>query len=209
MSLILYYAPGSCAFASMISLEETGATYKNTLVDLSKGAQKSSEFVAINPHARVPVLVCGTTVITENIAVLTYIATKFPSAHLLPQDDPLALARAYSLLSWFSTGPHIEIAKIFRGERFTSDEHAKSQIKLSGMENFGKNLAEVEELARRPGAWLCGDHFTVVDAFGLVLWRWAKRLEFDTDRFPAWSEQVARAHGRPAVRRAIARETPA
>jgi len=171
MSLTLYYAPGSSAFAAMVALEEARAEYDTRLVNLANGDQHKSDFLAINPHGKVPVLTVGSSIVAENIGVLTYISANFPEAKLLPYGDALALAQAYALLSWFSTGVHIEIAKIFRGDRFTTDEQAKSLIKHSGIEKFGQALVELEAIAAGSGDWLCGSQFSVIDAFGLVIWR--------------------------------------
>ena len=50
--LTLYYAPGSCALVSHIALQEAGADYETLALDLTKGEQRSPDYLAINPHGR-------------------------------------------------------------------------------------------------------------------------------------------------------------
>ena len=52
----LYYAPGTCALATHIALEEAGAPYKAVLVDFRSRSQRSPEYLAVNPKGRVPAL---------------------------------------------------------------------------------------------------------------------------------------------------------
>ena len=61
----LYYAPGTCALATHIALEEAGARYEAVPVDFGSQAQRSSEYLAINPKGRVPALVTESGTLTE------------------------------------------------------------------------------------------------------------------------------------------------
>ena len=91
--LKLYYAPGTCALASHIALEEAGATYETVRLSFKTEDQKKPEYLKINPKARVPSLVTDRGIITETPAILIYIAQTFPAAKLAPLDDPFALAQ--------------------------------------------------------------------------------------------------------------------
>ena len=91
--LKLYYAPGTCALASHIALEEAGAKYETVRLNFKTEDQKKPEYLAINPKARVPSLVTDRGIITETPALLIYVAQTFPAARLAPIDDPYALAK--------------------------------------------------------------------------------------------------------------------
>ena len=78
--LKLYYAPGTCALASHIALEEAGAAYTAERLDFKSNQQNSPEYLAINPKGRVPALVTDSGVLTETPAMLAYIAQSFPKA---------------------------------------------------------------------------------------------------------------------------------
>src|ERR1700748_923825 len=89
----LYYAPGTCALASHIALEEAGADYKADRLDFKTNQQQSPEYLGINPKGRVPSLVTDRGVITETPAILAYVAQTFPKAKLAPLDDAFAFAQ--------------------------------------------------------------------------------------------------------------------
>src|SRR4051794_10077855 len=86
MSLKLYYSPGACSLAPHIALEEASVAYEPVKVALAKGEQRTPEYLAINPKGRVPVLAEDDLVLTENAAILPYIAQRFPEARLWPSD---------------------------------------------------------------------------------------------------------------------------
>jgi glutathione S-transferase len=81
--LELYYAPGSCALASQITLAEAGAEYEAVPLDLLANHQRKPEYLALNPKGRVPALVTDKGVLTENPASLAFVAQSFPDARLL------------------------------------------------------------------------------------------------------------------------------
>src|ERR1700759_3787440 len=68
--LKLYYAPGTCALASHIALEEAGATYETVRLDFKAEDQKKPDYLKINPKARVPSLLTAEGVLTETPAIL-------------------------------------------------------------------------------------------------------------------------------------------
>ena len=69
--LTLYYSPGACSLAPHIALEETGASYALELVSIPKGEQQASEYLNVNPRAKIPALRTDEGVLTENVAILT------------------------------------------------------------------------------------------------------------------------------------------
>ena len=91
--LKLFYAPGSCALASHVALEEAGAKYEAVRVDMRAKDQRKPEYLAINPKGRVPALVTDKGVLTESPAILAFVAQSFPEARLAPLDDAFAFAR--------------------------------------------------------------------------------------------------------------------
>jgi glutathione S-transferase len=207
MPLTFYFAPGSSSLAAHVALEEAQAPYCGERVLLANGAQRREEFLAINPHGRIPVLVAEGQAITENIAILTYIAHRFPQAHLLPLGEPLLLARAYELMSWFASTVHVAIAQIWRTERYTDVEDLKPALAEFGRTVVANAFAELERaLSASAEPWLLGETYSVVDAYAFVLWRWAQRLELGPAQYPIWAEHADRLGRRPAVLRALAKE---
>lgn len=208
--LKLYFAPGSCALAALASLEAAEADYVAQPVLLASGEQRKREFLTISPRGQVPVLDVGDgQPIRENIAVLTYIAHQFPQARLLPIEQPLHLAKAYEMLSWFATNLHVAVAQVWRGERFTDDEQAKGSLKRDGVLRMCRALETYNALAERPGPYFYGDHFSALDPLAVVAARWARRMEIDPAPYPAFRALVGHVELHPAMMRALEREQAA
>ena len=96
----LYYAPGTCALATHIALEEAGAPYEAVLVDFRSQNQRSPEYLAVNPKGRVPALITESGTLTETPALLLFVAQRFPAAELAPLADPFALAQVQEFNSY-------------------------------------------------------------------------------------------------------------
>ena len=190
----LYYSPGACSLADHIALHEAGLTFDVVKVDLqAKLTEDGQDFTAINPKGYVPVLVLddGET-ITENVAVLDYIAQAAPA--LVPQVK-LARTRLLEMLAYIST----ELHKSFK-PFFSPDATEAEKAKASAM--IGKRLSFLAE--RMAGDYLFGDAPTVADAYLFVMLTWATKngiaLPAPLDAY------AARMKERPAVRAALEHE---
>jgi len=209
MTLKLYFAPGASSLAPLIALEEIGVAYQAHRLDLAAGDQHSPDYLRVNPRGRVPTLAVDGEPVTEVLAVLTYLAHAYQHSELLPLADPLKLAHAYEVMSWFASTVHVAFSQIARPERFADDDGVKAALAMPGEARFARTLTDIERLARSPGPWLLGESFSAVDAYALVIWRWAERRSIDTAAYPAWSAKATRALARPSVRRALRREAAA
>jgi len=83
--LTLYYSPGACSTASHIALEETRAPYEPRPILIPKGEQRTEAYLKINPRGRVPALAVDGKILTENVAILTYLANH--SGKFKPQGE--------------------------------------------------------------------------------------------------------------------------
>src|SRR4051812_38566099 len=101
--LQLYFAPNSSALAPLVALEEIEIPYALQRLDLAAGDQRKPEYLKVNPRGRVPALVVDGQPVTEVLAILTYLAYRYPHSELLPLADPLKLAQAYEVMSWFAS----------------------------------------------------------------------------------------------------------
>ena len=122
MTLQLYFAPGSSSLAPLVALEELDIPYVGHRLDLAAGDQRKPEYLKVNPRGRVPTLVVDGQPVTEVLAILTYLAHRYPHSELLPLADPLKLAKAYEVMSWFASTVHVAFAQIARPERYADDE---------------------------------------------------------------------------------------
>src|ERR1700745_3186581 len=114
----LYYAPGTCALATHIALEEAGAPYEAVLVSVRSKSQRSPEYRGVNPKGRVPALVTERGTLTETPSLLCFVAQRFPEAELAPLADPFALARVQEFNSYLCSTVHVAHASRMRGTRW-------------------------------------------------------------------------------------------
>ncbi len=120
--LKLYYAPGTCALASHIALEEAGAAYTTERIDFKSNQQNSAEYLAVNPKGRVPALVTDRGILTETPAMLAFIAQSFPKAKLAPLEDAFAFAQAQAFNSYLCSTVHVAHAHKMRGARWATED---------------------------------------------------------------------------------------
>ena len=105
--LTLYFAPDSCSRVPLIALEEIGCPYDLHVVAFARGEHRSPGFLALNPKGKVPTLVVDGRPLSENVAILGWLATRFPEAALLPpSDDPWDRAQVTADLAFCASGLH-------------------------------------------------------------------------------------------------------
>jgi len=203
----LFYSPGACSLAPHIVLEEAGAAYEPVRIALAEGEQRSPEYLKINPKGRVPALADGDWTLTENPAILRYLARRFPDAKLWPEDT-FAEARCAEWLAWIASSVHVAYAHVRRPERYASDPQAIEDVVAKGRETCRAVWGEVERKLG-PGPWALGEQYTVADPYLVTFWTWGRgpTLGFDMARdLPAWTAHARRMAARPAVQAAFARE---
>ncbi|HET9903377.1 MAG TPA: glutathione S-transferase family protein [Xanthobacteraceae bacterium] len=205
----LYYSPGACSLASHMALEEAGADYEPVRVNFAANEQRSPEYLKINPKGRVPALVDGNFIVTENPAILRYVARTHPAKTLWPE-DPIDEARCAEWLAWISSTVHPSFAHVRRPERYATDEKAKQDVVETGKRASRDIWEQVErKLAARKTKWAAGDGYSVADPYLLVFWTWGRgpTLGYDMPKdFPAWTEHARRMAERPAVKTVFERE---
>jgi glutathione S-transferase len=203
----LYYAPGACSLAPHIVLEEAGAPFELSRVDLGTDQQNSAEFLRVNPKARVPALVDGDWVLTEAPAILRYIAARHPAAGLWPW-EPREEARCAEWLNWLSSTIQPAFGHVRRASRYASDSRAVEDVAATGKKT-ARQLWQAVDQKLGHGPWAIGERYSVADALLIVYWHWGRGpvLGFDMEReFPNWTEHARRLATRPAVQRAFSSE---
>src|SRR6478672_2343854 len=154
----LYYAPGTCALATHIALEEAGAPYEAVLVDFRSQSQRSPEYLTVNPKGRVPALVTERGTLTETPSLLCFVAQRFPEAELAPLADPFALARVQEFNSYLCSTVHVAHAHGRRGARWADDAAAIEAMK----QKVPASMTECAELVEHKflqGPWVMGERY--------------------------------------------------
>lgn len=203
--LRLYYAPGTCALATHIALEEAGAPYEAALVDFRSQGQRSPEYLAVNPKGRVPALVTEQGTLTETPALLCFVAQRFPEAVLAPLADPFALAQVQEFNSYLCSTVHVAHAHGRRGARWADDADAIEAMKRKVPATMTECFELIEEKLLR-GPWVMGERYTICDPYLFTIGTWLEGDGVDTSKVPRVMQHRARMLARPAVQRAVAAE---
>jgi len=192
-ALTLYHNPKSRSASARVLLEALGVPYAVKLMDLSRGDNRTPEFLALNPLGKLPTLVHGDAVVTEQIAITIYLADRFPEAGLAPAfDDP----RRGPYLRWLAF-----YAACF--EPALMDHAFKREPLDPATSPFRDYDTVIETLVAQlsRGDYLLGDTFTAADVL------WGTALAWTTDfgivpELPAIVAYMQRVGAHPAVVRA-------
>jgi len=209
MTLKLYFAPGACSFVPHTLLETAGEPFEAAMVKIHKGENYGPEYQAVNPRSQVPVLVDGGQVITQIVAIVSYLNDRFPQAGFLPR-EPLARARVLETLAWMNNTVHPTFTHIFMPHKFSDNAAVHGDLKAYNTRLYRGMLDELEALVQVAGAqgrpYLGGEQFGPLDAYALTLLRWGGIAGIDPEDHPALWAFVQRIAQLPAVARAMARE---
>lgn len=203
-ALTLYYAPGTCAQAVRIALEEAQAPYTAVRLDLASQQQRSPEYLAINPKGRVPALLTEHGVLTETPALLMYVAQRFSQARLAPLDDPFALARMQELHSFLASTVHVAHAHRPRASRWADEPEAQAAMQRKVPANMTECFTLIEHHYLNDKPWVLGEQYSVADGYLFTIAGWLKSDSVDIAQFPRVAAHHARMAQRPAVQRALA-----
>lgn len=199
--LKLYYSPGACALASHVGLEEAGVEYAIEKIDLRAGQQRTPEYLAINPAGVTPALATPRGVITQNAAILAYVAQTHPAAGLANLDDPFAFAQLQAVNGWLASSLHPAIGKALFS-RPPLEGQAKEEAIQVALQKY--DLAENHLLV---GPWVMGADHSMADGYLMVFTRWARQAGLlDPARFPKLNAHLDRVQARPAVQRVLQAE---
>ena len=202
MTLNLYFAPLACSLATRISLYEVGAPAAGarfTQVDTrAKRVSDGSDFFAVNPLGQVPVLRTEEgELLTENTAVLQYVAKLFPSARLAP-DGAMARARLREWLGFIGTELHKAAFVPLL------DPKAPDEVKAYAREKIALRMARLEK--HLAGREFLLDEFSIADAYLVTVLNWTLATGVSLAQWPAVQEYHQRLLKRPSVARAFAEE---
>ncbi|CAN7212045.1 glutathione binding-like protein [Phenylobacterium sp. LjRoot225] len=189
----LYYSPLACSLADHIALEEAGVAYDRERVDLrTKRTASGRDFREITPKNYVPALVLETgEILTENVAVLDWIASQFPQ---LAVDGPLGRTRMLEALTYVTTELHHGFKPMWHPS--TDEEKAKARLTLAAKLRYVAGTLA--------GDYLFGDEPCVADFYLFVMLRWAVR--FGVEVPAALEALLARMEDRPAIQRVLREE---
>lgn len=193
--ITFYYAPHSRAACTLALLEVLEADYELHTLDLTAGTQREPAYLAVNPLGKVPAMRHGDAVVTEQVAILIYLADLYSDRGLAPAlDDALR-------------GPYLRWG-VFYAAAFEPAIMDRSRGVATGpamSSPYGDYDAVVAALAAQlaNGPYMLGERFTAIDVLWGVALRWAMAFKLVPDQ-PVFRDYVERVTAHPAIARASA-----
>lgn len=195
----LFYFTGACSLASNISLREAGLPFQLVKVDRRTRKADGVDFNEVNPKGYVPALMLDNgEVLTENIAVLQYIADRNPAAKLAPPAGTMERYRLVEWLAFISTETHKSFSPLFR-----DDAHA--EVKQYARKGIAGRLDHLNR-AIGSGPYVMGGQFTVADAYLFTVLGWGRHVNIDLAKWPQLQHHAEVVGARPHVVEALKSE---
>ena len=201
----LYYYRLNASMAPHFVLEALNVDFELIEVDRKSNAQKSSEYLALNPAGRIPTLVDGEQVIFESPAICVHLAESHPKANLIPSIKSVDRAKFFQWLMYLTNTVQAELMIYFYPEKHTTDGTATRCIVDMQQQRISQCWALLDSELVGKNA-LVGDTITVCDYFLFMLAVWSDELERPPLAFPNLSRYLRTLAKDPAIVRACKTE---
>jgi glutathione S-transferase len=190
----LYGFPPTRSIRALWTLRELEVEFELVNVDLIKGEHRRPEFLAVNPAGKLPVLVDGDFILTESVAIVLYLAEKYPERGLLPRG---LRARAEVNRWLLFTATELE-QPLWRISRHTAlyppEKRIAAEIPIARQDFL--DMAAVVEKHMDGRRFIVGDDVTVADLVAAYTLDWANEVKL-LDGLPLLRGYMARMYERP------------
>jgi glutathione S-transferase len=201
MELKLYYTPGACSMSDHIALQWIGQPY--IAQKMTKEGIKSPDYLKLNPAGAVPVLEVDGWALTQNVAILNYLADTFPEAKLGGDGTPKGRAEVNRWLAFLNADVHPAFHPLFGSVGFL-DEAGQELSKQKAREKLHTLFGRAnQQLQGRD--WLAGTR-SIADPYLFVVLRWAKAMKLDLSGFDHLAAFFDRMQADSDVQKVLAEE---
>ncbi|HVN98884.1 MAG TPA: glutathione S-transferase family protein [Steroidobacteraceae bacterium] len=196
----LYYSPGTASMAVHLALLEIGAPYRLELVDFDQGAQRSPEYLRLNPHGRVPTLVIDGEPYHEVAALLLMLADRHPEARLAPPAGTAQRNEWYQWLAYSSFALGATFRNWFYPRDLGKDEHPP-EVRAALRARIEAVWDHVDAHLRAGGPYLLGAQLSSADLQLLMYMRWSRNMPRSALEWPALKVFAQHMRARPGWQR--------
>ncbi len=197
----LYTSPGACSLADHIALQWIGQPFEARI--LTREQRKSPDFLALNPAGAVPVLERDGWVLTQNAAILNYLADAFPETKLGGDGTPVSRAEVNRWLALLNADVHPTFHPYFGSTAYLGEDAAAKTKEAAGVKLRGYFERIDMQLAGKD--WLVGDR-SIADPYLFVVTRWAKSVGVDLGGLANLATHFERMSADPGVQAALKAE---
>jgi len=198
----LYYTPGACSLSDHIVLEWIGRPYE--AVRVSREERKSPAYLAINPAGAVPAFEQDGWVLTQNAAILNYLADSFPDARLTGDGTARSRAEVNKWLAMANADIHPAFHPLFGATSYLEDPALIERSKQAARVNLRSLFERIDaQFAGRD--WIAGTR-SIADPYLFVVTRWAMAMEVDLSGLDNLQAFFERMLADPGVQGALRQE---
>lgn len=169
----LYTKPGACSLSDHIALRWIGKPFDLRVMDAA--GMKTPEYLALNPAGAVPVLEVDGWALTQNAAILNFLADTFPESGLGGDGTPKSRAEINRWLAFLNADVHPAFHPIFGSTRFLGDEAMIEKSKDNARQKL-RGLFERLDAQLAGKDWLTGAR-SIADPYLFVTLRWARATQ--------------------------------
>jgi glutathione S-transferase len=203
----LHYYPANANAAPHMLLEEIGVNYDLVLVDRTRNAQKTRDYLKINPNGRIPTLVDGDLVVSEAAAIVLHLVDQHADAGLAPEIGTPERAKFYQWLTFLTNSLQEELMIWQYPDRLAGSDASAAEIVKRGAEaRAGMFLDAIEDHLAANGPLFLGNRLSATDFYLVMLSRWARPMARPPRSRPNIAKLLDRVTALPSVRRAYERE---
>jgi len=203
----LHYFPANANAAPHMLLEEIGIAYDLVLVDRAHNAQKSTEYLKINPNGRIPTLVDGNLIVSEAAAIVLHLADQHAGAGLAPAVGTTERTTFYQWLIFLTNSLQEELMIWQYPDRLAgSDASAADVVRRNAEARASKFLDVIEDHLRANGPLFLGNRLSAIDFYLVMLARWGRPMARPPRSRPNIARLLDGVTALPSVRRAYERE---
>src|SRR6202158_2713101 len=203
----LHYFPANANAAPHMLLEELGAKYELLLVDRSKDAQKSEEYLKLNPNGRIPTLVDNSLVLSEAAAIVLHLVDQHGGAGLAPKVGTPERTKFYQWMTFLTNSLQEELMIWQYPERLAgADGGATEGVKRGAEKRAETYLDVIEQHLKTNGPLFLGETLSAADFYLVMLARWARPMANPPRSRPNIAKLLDKVTALPAGRRAYDRK---
>lgn len=198
--LKFYYSAAPNPTKVALFLEESGLEFEPIPVDTRVGDQHKPEFLALNPNAKVPLIVDGDVTVFDSNAILLYLSEK--TGKFMPDNSPATRGRMLSWLMFVASGVGPYSGQAVHFQAYAPDKlpYAINRYRFEAQRHYGILDAHLEN-----NRYMLGDTYTFVD---MDVWGWARLVpnilgEDAFENLPNLKRLVEEINSRPAAERAL------
>lgn len=196
----LYGVSASRAFRCLWMLRELGLEFDHVPTNMATGDTRTAEFLKLNPNGHIPVLVDGSTVLWESMAINLYLARHYGSGSLWP-GSVADEGRAFQWSFWAMTEAEAPLLTTLMHRRILPRDQRDAAAAETGEAKLAGPFGVLAG-ALRGRDFLLGDRFSVADLNVASVLSWAPLAGIDLSRWPQLAAWLARCTDRAACQAA-------